>query len=209
MKKDSLFIFSISIVLSLSIVGGAYYLNLQKQQSSPKTGVTETPLLIDAGQATGRTGVPATQRTATPIKCTQPDGSVFWTNAARCAGADLENRLSFADPVKPVPRVRLSDSKNEKSDSGSTRTSSSARKKLKPIPRELTIACSFPIGMAQKIETRSLNLKSDPSESIWKDSYCRWICEARVESCGNLDDYLNLVSLCPKRWFASKRSCST
>jgi len=196
-------------VLTLGIVAGTHYLYLQKQQLLPNPVATEPPPRIDAGQVTGQTGVPANRRTATPIKCTKPDGSVFWTNAARCEGADLDNRLSYADPVKPVPRVRVNDSQSNKLNPGSSPTSSSARKKPNPIPQDMTIECSFPIGMAQKIETRSLNLKSDPSESTWRDSYCRWICEARVENCGNLDEYLNLVSLCPWRPKMSKRACST
>ncbi|RLA42942.1 MAG: hypothetical protein DRR42_22530 [Gammaproteobacteria bacterium] len=209
MRKDSLVIFSISIVLSLGIVGGTYYLYLQKRQWPPNPAITEPPTRIDAGQATGRTAVAANRRTATPIKCTKPDGSVFWTNATRCEGADLDNRLSFADPVKPVPRVRVNDSQSNKSNPGSSRTSSPAKKKLEPIPKDMKIQCSFPIGMARKIETRSLNLKSEPSESVWKKSYCRWICEARVENCGNLEEYLNLANLCPRAAFMSKRACGT
>lgn len=212
MRKDSLIIFTVSIVLTLGIVGGAHFLYLQKQKgvSNPASNTShQSPSTVQPTQARSSDIPPANHRTATPIKCTKSDGTVFWTNAARCEGADLGNRLSYADPVKPIPRVKSNKKYNNTKKESTSQASGTRNNTLKPIPQEMTFACSFPIGMAQKIETRSLSLKADPEESIWKDSYCRWVCEARVENCGNLNEYLNLVRLCPRRPNMSKRTCGT
>jgi hypothetical protein len=133
MKKDSLVIFSLSALLSLGIVGGMYYFHLQWQQWPPDPAVVESPYRINTGQPKGNSRMPANHRTDTPIKCTKPDGSVFWTNAARCEGADLDNRLSYADPVKPVPRVRIDESHSKKSNGGSSGVSSHVRKTMNSI----------------------------------------------------------------------------
>jgi hypothetical protein len=209
MRKDSLIIFSVSIVLTLGIVGGLHYLYLQNQKRTPNPVSIQPSPAVGATQPKRSIVPPANRRTSTPIKCTKSDGSVFWTNAARCEGADLNNRLSFADPVKPVPRVRIKNKHNNAKKNGSAAASGSRKNSVKPIPQGMPVACTFPIGMARKIETRSLSLKADPAESIWKDSYCNWVCEARVENCGDLNDYLKLVSLCPRRSHMSKRSCGT
>ena len=207
MKRESQVIFAISIVLTLGIVGGAHYLYLQGQKRISNLDAAQPEIVIGTEQAKRATTQPATRRTtgrtSTPIKCIKSDGTVFWTNAVRCEDADLNNKLSYADPVKPVPRVkRINGEKNSPS-----RASRSSKKTLKSIPAEMTVACSFPIGMARKIETRSLSLKRDPAESIWKDSYCRWVCEARVENCEELGNYLNFVRICPWRPYLSKRAC--
>ena len=209
MRKDSLIIFTTSIVLTLGIVGGAHYLYLQGQKATPDKEVGEPRPGIGNAQAVNRAVKPAVRRTATPIKCTQADGSVFWTNASRCEDADLNNRLSFAEPVKPAPRVKSKSSTFDLTQKAWTHTSQANSRVLKSIPRSMTNACSFPIGMAQRIETRSLSLKDPPKESLWKDSYCRWVCEARVENCGNLEDYLRYPDMCPRKWRSSKRACGT
>ena len=182
-------------------VGGAHYLYLQDLKKVPDEVTVKPPSDI----ATGKPYVPPTQpvvrRTATPIKCVKSNGTVFYTNASRCEDADLNNRISIADPVKRIPS-----SGKQKS---SSRKSGSSGQSLKPIPRSMTNACSFPIGMARRIEKKSLRLKDPPEESLWKGSYCRWVCEARVENCGNLGEYLKHPSICPRKWRPSKRSCGT
>ena len=106
MRKESLIVFAKSILLTLGIVGGAYYLYLQDQKTTPDEEVAEPQPGIGNEQAVNPTDKPVVRRTDTPIKCTQADGSVFWTNATRCEDADLDNRLSFAEPVKPVPQEK-------------------------------------------------------------------------------------------------------
>ncbi len=43
-------------------------------------------------------------RTDTPIKCHDPEVGEFWTNAATCEAADLNNRITIAEspPGKPA-----------------------------------------------------------------------------------------------------------
>lgn len=211
MRKDSQIVLILSIVMTAGIVGGAHYLYLQGLKTPPDLDAEHSKIVTGAGQAKRVATQPNNRtisgRTSVPIKCTKPDGTIFWTNATRCEDADLNNRLSFSDPVKPVPRVNIVSKRKNSSKKHSSQVSGSNKKSIKPIPRKMTVACSFPIGMAQKIETRSLRLKRDPAESIWKDSYCKWVCEAWVENCGNLDDYLWHVRICPWKPNLSKRSC--
>ena len=204
MRKESLVIFTISIVLTIGIVGGAHYLYLQQQNKSVGTATYRQPTPIAQSKTTSRNTQPIKGRTAVPIKCKKPDGSVFWTNALRCADADLDNRLSFADPVKRVPRVKVNDSISKKPQSSSAKNNNQ-----KSFPQDMRFQCKYPIGMARKIEIKSLSLKDEPNESVWKDSYCRWVCEARAENCGGLEGYLNLVSICPSHYGLSKRACGT
>lgn len=201
MRKDSLVIFVTSIVLTLGIVGGAHYLYLQNLEKVPFEAEVKPPSDIATGKPYVPPVRPAVRRTATVIECTTPNGAIFYTNASRCEDADLNNRISIADPVKRIPSTSKQTS--------SSRKSGSNRQSLKSIPRSMTNACSFPIGKARRIEKKSLRLKDPPEESLWKDSYCRWVCEARVENCGDLREYLKYSSICPKQWHASKRSCGT
>ena len=204
MRKDSLVILVTSIVLTLGIVGSAHYLYLQDLKKVPGEVTVKPPSDIGTGKSYLPPTQPAIRRTDTAIKCKKSDGTVFYTNATRCKDADLNNRISIADPVKPVPRVRVTSKQNS-----SSQKSRSNRQSLKSIPRSMTNACSFPIGMARRIEKKSLRLKDPPKESLWKDSYCRWVCEARVENCGNLGEYLRYPNICPRKWRPSKRSCGT
>ena len=204
MRKESLVIFVISIVLTLGIVGGAHYLYLQNQKIAPAEVKVKPPSNIGTSKPSRPKTQPAVGRTDKIIECTKPDGTVFYTNATRCEDADLDNHFSIYDHVEIAPPETTTSkykSSSQKSDSN--------RQSLKPIPRSMTNACSFPIGMARRIETRAMSYKTPPEESLWKDTYCKWICEARVENCGNLEEYLEHPNICPMKWNASKRSCGT
>ena len=203
MRKDSLIVFVTSIVLTLGIVGGAHYLYLQDQKMIPDVPVAKPKAVTGTARSKPITNQPARGRTAKIIKCTQPNGTVFWTNASRCKNANLNNTLSYYDHVKPAPRTKV----DNKRKTSSKQTSQQAKNSLKTIPRSMTNACSFPIGMARRIEKKSLRLKQDPSDSIWKDSYCRWVCEARREGCESVDSYLDLEHLCPERAFVNNILC--
>lgn len=74
MRKDSLFIFSISILLTLGIVGGMHYLYLQKQKRVPNPVSNQPSPTVRSTQASGKAMPPANRRTSTPIKCTKADG---------------------------------------------------------------------------------------------------------------------------------------
>jgi hypothetical protein len=210
MKRDSFVILLISAALSFGIAGGAYFLYLDGQHDvtpdsengqmprPPKNqSKTTTPSTTPASSANnGRSDV--------PIKCVKPDGSVFWTNAIRCQDADLDNRLSIVDSADYKTKV---DSKN--SSNSNSRSSSPTRNEQKAFPQTMSIQCKYAIGKARRIEVKSLNLKDDPEESVWKDSYCRWVCEAHAENCGDVGEYLNLVQICPRRGRIDKRTCGT
>jgi hypothetical protein len=208
MKKESLITFAKYIVLMLGIFGGAYYLYLQDQKATLDEEIAEPQPVIGNAQAVNRAVEPAVRRTATPIKCTQADGSVFWTNASRCEDADLNNRLSFAEPVKPAPREKTKSSTYEITEKAWINTSQANSRVLKPIPRKMNNVCSFAIGKAQEIEKKSLRLKDDPAESLWKESYCRWVCEARAENCEDIEDYLGMTQLCPDKHYPDKSYCN-
>ena len=203
MRKDSLIILVTTIVLTLGIVGGAHYLYLQNQNLIPDEPAVKPQAVADAVQPGPHTNQPARRRSAKIIQCTQPNGSVFWTNASHCKAANLNNTLSYYEHATPAPRAKAVNKRK----TSSKQTSRQAKNSLKPIPRNMPISCKFPIGMARKIETRSLSLKPDPSESIWKNSYCRWVCEARSEGCEGVDGYLNLGYLCPERAFVNNVLC--
>ena len=208
MRQNSLIIFTTFVVLTLCIVGGTHYLYLQGQKATPDKELLETQPGIGNAQAVNRAVKPAVRRTATPIKCTQADGSVFWTNASRCEDADLNNRLSFAEPVKPAPREKTKNSTFDITQKAWTHTSQANSRVLKSIPWKMNNACSFAIGKAQEIEKKSLQLKDDPAESLWKESYCRWVCEARAEKCEDIENYLRMTQLCPNRYHPDKSYCN-
>lgn len=206
MRKESLVIFVISIVLTLGIVSGLHYFYLQNQKVIPEQSLFEpkprevvnTPLQPRLQKSKSIRG-----QTAKIIKCTKANGTVFWTNASRCENADLDNTLSIYDHAEIAPPVKSDNNAR----SSSKQTSRQTRNSLKPIPRSMTNACSFPIGKARKIERRSLSLKLDPSDSVWKDSYCRWVCDARSEGCEDVDSYLDLGHLCPEQAFVNNVLC--
>jgi hypothetical protein len=100
MRKDSLVIFVTSIVLTLGIVGGAHYLYLQNLNNVPGEATVKSPSDIATGKPYHPPTQPAIRRTDTPIECKKSDGTVFYTNATRCKDVNLNNRLSYADPVK-------------------------------------------------------------------------------------------------------------
>jgi len=216
MRKESLIYTAISIVLMLAIVAGVHYLDQQEQEATTDRATGESRPGVSNAQSANPVSQPAVRRTATPIKCTLPDGSVFYTNASRCENADLDNRLSIAEPMNPTRKDKARE--DEDSESQSTfdltqkaweQTSHANGKALKQIPWKMKNECSFPIGKAQEIEQNSLRLKDDPAESVWRDSYCRWVCEARVAGCEDIEDYLGMTGLCPDGIPRGKKGCES
>ena len=209
MRKESLIYTAISIVLMLAIAGGTHYLYLQDRKAAPESEAREPPSGTGSASAGNRNLKPAVVRTATPIKCTQADGSVFYTNASRCEGADLDNRLSYAEPVKPLNQKKSDSSTFDITQKAWAQTSQANGKALKQIPWKMKNECSFPIGKAQGIEHNPLRLKDNPAESVWKDSYCRWVCVARVAKCEDIEDYLSMTRLCPNRYYRDDKDCES
>ena len=215
MNRELLIIVLLSIAISAGVVGGMYYLYMQDLQSNSRTEIDaqqkNTARTQSQKPASGQTKwnkpQPRTHTSDTPMKCTQLDGSVFYTNLPRCEDADLNNRISHVDPVKPVPRVTL----EQKPKRRVTRQPSSYADRglilVDRSPSSFRQPCKFPIGMAQKIEKKSLKLKDDPKDSVWRSSYCRWVCEAEREQCGRTDRYLLYAGMCSAHRYQSLRDC--
>jgi len=202
MRKESRILFATSIVLMLAIAWGTRYLYLQDRMAATENEAREP------ASNTGNSAIePPVRRTATPIKCTQPDGSVFYTNASRCEDADLNNRLSIAEPLVQGSKPKTERSAFDVTQKAWEHTSQANSPTLKQIPWKMKNECSFPIGKAQEIEHNSLRLKDNPIESVWRDSYCRWVCEARVANCEDMKDYLGMLRLCPDRYIRDVKDC--
>ncbi len=83
MRKETLIIFTLASVLSLGIVGALHYFYLQSKIQTPTPTVTHSQPATGTVETERPTKRQVVHRTATPIKCTKADGSIFWTNASR------------------------------------------------------------------------------------------------------------------------------
>ncbi len=136
------------------------------------------------------------------LKCHHPDTGEYYTNAASCEDADLYNRLSTADPLVTHPAKNTYSGQNYSTpqvDAGNSRTNRPRRQTAaadqpnlrlhgKPPPPGLSPECKFPVGKALETE-RDLAAADDPYQSKWKDTYCRFRCEARQKRCAVAADY--------------------
>lgn len=197
MRKDSALIFILSLVASAGIVGGlSYWYSLEGEPE-----ITSAPLSQKQPTATGtvepQQHIP--QRTDTPIECTLPDGSTFWTNASACEDADLNNRISRADPVDTT-RLEIAEQKRKVERQSSITKKGATKPNLRgpgrSPPPDTPAECKFAIGMAKEKE-RMLSAAKDPSKSTWRDSYCRWIKDARDDGCEIDRKYFYYSHLCP------------
>jgi hypothetical protein len=95
MRKESALIFRLSLVASAGIIGGLSYWHSSKEAKPTLSSIISQKQSKALNTPEPQQHIP--QRTDTPIECTLPDGSTFWTNASRCEGADLNNRISIAN----------------------------------------------------------------------------------------------------------------
>ena len=125
MKKDSARLFGITVVITAAIVGGAYLLDRANRTGRPlpPEQATWTELTPSSrndsstpssrnGQSPypGSTGNPSTPTANVSaetsaegiITCQHPDHGTVYTNAASCEEADLDNRISEAEPYQPA-----------------------------------------------------------------------------------------------------------
>jgi hypothetical protein len=198
MRKDSIFVFGLSVFITAGIVGGAYYMSIVRpiEHASPGPRQIQTPALKSA---TGNVASPAylkNDRTDRIIKCVDLEKGEFWTNAATCDGADLHNRLSYAKPVMIAPEPERHSNKNyiapgEEASTRNTknrtgRNKASYKPNLRLIgkspPTDLQRECKFPVGRALEIE-RALSAADDPRESIWRENYCEQRSEVILKKC--------------------------
>ena len=213
MRKDSAFIIGATALLTAAILGGAWYL-AQRQAAVPAAPEETTWTTLEPGSAAvggARTvpDIPAgtrAGRSARIIACDMPDGSKAFTNAASCAEADFNNRLSIAEPLASQPTQRPYSGEGYQPPAQQARSSTKNQKPNlrltgKSPPSGLNVACTFAVGKALELE-RALSAAEDPQESIWREDYCKWRCEARVDGCG-VDDsyyYYRYQSLCREEY---------
>ncbi len=145
------------------------------------------------------------------ISCEHPEYGTVYSNAANCDEVDYENRLSRAESFQAMPeRDRYSGSDYHSPESAAANSLSySTRKQQSPNlrlhgkapPSGLNVSCKFSVGKALEIE-RDLAASGNPRESSWRESYCKFRCEAIEERCPVADDYFyyRYAELCPQYW---------
>ncbi len=104
MRKDSISIFSISVLITVAIIGTAYYMSVIRPIDKQALQTRPDAIPADPG-AVGNllSSQPAEPAwTDTPIKCFDEKVGKFWTNASNCDNADLDNRLSITEPLKKI-----------------------------------------------------------------------------------------------------------
>lgn len=72
----------------------------------------------------------------------------------------------------------------------------------KSSPSGLNPSCTFAVGNALEIE-RTLSATDNPSESVWRENYCRWRCDAVERECEVPDGYFyySYRKLCPNEYW--------
>lgn len=200
MRKESATVVGATALLTAVILGGAWYM-AQRQAAVPVTPEETTWRTLEPG-ATGAVGArtmpdvsagTSTGRSARIIACDLPDGSKAFTNAASCAEADFNNRLSIAQPLSSPPTQRPYSGEGYQPPAQQARSKTKTQKPNlrltgKSPPSGLNVACTFAVGKALELE-RALSAAKEPQESIWREDYCEWRCEAIEEDCGVDDSY--------------------
>ena len=211
MKKESIIIFTLALLISAAIVGTLSYFHYKSnlKQTSPATAeqsrtdsskppgpIPNTPPPSGISRQTRK--APATQRLIYPQKCIDANGNITITDQPDCKDAAPTNNLSIVDSVSPKPRQRKpqnqSQSKTQKTNDKRAKKPSLQLGAVSP-PRDTPQECKFPMGKALEIE-RSLSAAKDPAKSIWRKSYCRWIREARQDGCEISREYFYYSHLC-------------
>jgi len=201
MRRDSAFIFGFSILISAVIVGGLYYMSVQRpiQKASSEISKQKSTIPEPAVGMSSAVSSPKSNRTDQIIKCVDPDVGEFWTNARDCESADLDNRMSSAQSYRGADNVSSSSSAAQKNNHKTSRRKENdqpdIRQVAKTVPDGLSVSCKFAVGRALEIE-RPLSAADDPAESTWRENYCKWITEVREEDCKVSRDLFYYDSLC-------------
>ena len=198
MQRESTIIFILTVLIGAGIVAGANYWYTHRNADQTLVPQQAEKLSFQPGSTDTPKRTPP--RTDTPIECPLPDGTTFWTNTTRCEDADLENRISHSEPVETY-RLERAKQKFQNQNRGKTQQREKTRKpKLlgpgRSPPPDTPADCKFAIGMALEKE-RMLSAADDPGKSVWRDSYCRWIKDARGDSCEISSEYFYYSHLCP------------
>ena len=197
MRSESIFIFLISLAITIGIVSATYYFTVVRQPA-PKTSIEQPPV---GGTPSASTPV-QDDRSDQIIKCHDPKLGEFYTNATSCDKADLNQRLSMAQSTnvgKPQPTKAKLANANAQQTSNTTqiRTKPNLRSPAKSPPDGLSAECRFPVGEAAELERRMAGSR-DPSESMWRDDYCEWRVEVSKLGCELPSDffYYSYFELC-------------
>lgn len=218
MRKDSVLIFGVSAVITAAVVGGVYYMAVARHGTEapafrPSTSETIKP---DQSLATGNPRASAetsNRRTSTAIRCHDPKRGEFWTNAATCQEADLNNRLSYAQS-RTTPKTAEERYRNERyltPQQEADRNRSRPQTRTQPVPEKPTLRlnakappsnlsanCKFPVGKALELE-RVLSAADEPWKSKWRPDYCEWLGEVGKKRCEVPTDLFYYKTLCPPR----------
>ena len=202
MRRESIAIFILAALISAGIVGALSYWH-HVDNLKPLTGQTPPvgePQKFPATKPDPQgnlqpTGKPSQQLLSTPQKCIGPEGNVIYTDQPDCADAMPTSNFSVVDSVSAKPKSESKTRSRQGNNSQRTKKPSlqlgSAPSPSSDAPRE----CKFPLGKAHEIE-RSLSVAKKPSESIWRESYCKWIREARQKGCSVTSKNFHYLSIC-------------
>lgn len=201
MRRDSAFIFVISVLITAGIVGGVYYMSIPRpiEQADSESSQMQAP---SSSPVAGNIASPVysqNERTDQIIKCVDPEKGEFWTNAKDCESADLDNRISNAQTFRPTDYISPNAAESRKdlqvSKSSESNNKPSLRRVAKAVPSDLSVSCKFAVGKALEIE-RDLSAADTPGESIWRENYCRWVNETRSEGCDIAGNFFYYGHLC-------------
>jgi hypothetical protein len=213
MRKDSIAIGGLSLLITAAVVGGAWYLAQQEPKTPPSpeeaAWTTLEPGAVDASSVPDVAAETSSARGDQILECHDPKVGKFYTNAASCAEADVHNRLSIAQPLASAQKPRPYSGTEYKSPAEQAKESRQSKPKkpnlrllAKAPPSGLNPACTFAVGKALELE-RDLSTVRDPSKSIWREDYCKWRCEAARDNCGVPADtyYYEYRKLCPDQYY--------
>jgi hypothetical protein len=186
---NSRWLILVAIVL---IVGLFWYLNFGRAPGSFDTFLDEVASSFETGDAVepGNSGepgnrVPATATNATPsdriLTCTAPDGSTFYTNAARCEDADLRNRVTEIPSQRPKANPYI------------------GQNCLDPnTPHQFRPVCAEPFRAALELEA-DLTASADPLNTPELDEYCDLIGQGVHAGCPANSAVFCYLALCQQR----------
>jgi len=199
MRRESIFIFGSSLLITVLIVGVIYYLTVVQPLQN---AVSKSAPPLHSEQSVGNAPAQETnapQWTDRPIKCVDEEIGEFWTNARDCESADLENRISNAQSYQNTnqPNSKSANSPINNYSPSKTRAKRkpNIRQVAKDVPDGLSVSCKFAVGRALETE-RPLSAADDPAQSVWRENYCKWIREVREEDCNVSSDLFYYGHLC-------------
>jgi len=128
---NTLITITIAALLTAAILLGVNYINETRTPKEPKPDPETTWQTLTPNNKNVPAGT-SSARTDTPIKCYDPEIGEFWTNAATCEGADLNNRISNAQLLPATAERDKYDDRNYKTPGQEAASSRTDQKKPDP-----------------------------------------------------------------------------